>query len=135
MIKEHYDAVRALLPPDSANFHVYLGKVDATPVYPYVVLWGAPGTLDADTLADIPTDYSARIKATSAGTSFASVAITMDRVRTALNRARPTVAGRRVGKLLLAPLLDIQPDLSINMAGVGHPLYGVDEFIIQSTPA
>lgn len=135
MIKEHYDAVRALLPPDSSTFKVYPGKVDETPVYPYVVLWGSPGTLDSETLADIPTDFSARIKATCAGTSFASVAITMDRVRTALNRARPTVAGRRVGKLVLVPLMDIQTDLSITIAGVGHPLYGVDEYLIQSTPA
>lgn len=135
MIKEHYDAVRALLPPDSDTFHVYLGKVDATPVYPYVVLWGAPGTMDSETLADIPTDFSARIKATSAGTSFGSVAITMDRVRTALNRARPIVTGRKVEKLILAPLMDIQTDFNVSIAGAGHPLYGVDEYLIQSTPA
>jgi len=91
--------------------------------------------MDSETLADIPTDFSARIKATSAGTSFASVAITMDRVRTALNRARPTVAGRKVEKLILAPLMDIQTDLSLTIAGAGHPLYGVDEYLIRSTPA
>ena len=135
MIKEHYDAVRALLPPDSDNFRVYLGKVDPSPVYPYVVLWGAAGVLDGETLTDRAVDFSARIKATCAGTSFASVAITMDRVRTALNRVRPTIEGRQAGKLILTPLLDIQADLSISIAGAGHPLYGVDEYLIQSTPA
>lgn len=135
MIKEHYEAVRALLPPDSATFHVYLGKVDPSPVYPYVVLWGPAGTMDAETLADNPVDFSARIKATSVGTSFGSVAITMDRVRAALDRARPTVAGRQVGKIIRYPLLDIQADMSVSIAGAGHPLYGVDEYLVTSTPA
>lgn len=131
MIREHYAAVKALLP---ADLTVYMGNVPETPTYPYVVLWGDQGRADTEALSDDPTDLTLRIHATVAGMSFDSVAIVIDRVRSALNRKKPAVAGRYVGPLVQSPVMGIQTDFTVNIPGEGHPLYAVDQYALQSAP-
>jgi hypothetical protein len=135
VIKEHYDAVKALLP---AGLTVYRGSVPSTPTYPYVVLWGdlgeeSSGGPDGDSLQDVPDVLSLRPRITYAGLTFDSVLIVARNVRAALNRKTPVVAGWRPGKLRQAPLMDVQTDTSVTLTGGANPVFAVDEFALVST--
>lgn len=143
MIKEHYDAVKALLP---GTVRVYMWSVepkklpDGTeePVkYPYVVLWGdlgeeSSGGPDGDSLEDVPDVLSLRIRATYVGLNGDSMLITARNVRVALNRKTPVVAGWRTNPLRQAVLMDGQVDRDVTLTGGGHPTYAVDEFTLVS---
>ena len=134
MIKEHYDAVRALLP---STVRVYMWTVPATPTYPYVVLWGdlgdeSSGGPDGDALADVPDVLSLRIRATYVGVTFESMAIVAKNVRSDMNRKTPTVTGWRPGKLRQAVLMDAQADTDVTLTGGGNPIFAVDEFALVS---
>lgn len=130
MIKEHYEAVKALLP---STWRVYLGQVDASPKYPYVLIWGSPGTEFSETLDDQPREFRADLKITVAGQTFDSTVGMLNAARKLLNRAKPVVEGRRCGRLKVHSLMDIQPDNNITIPGSNnHPLYAVDECEIWS---
>jgi hypothetical protein len=131
-IAAHYAAVRALLP---SGLQSYSGVVPDTPVYPYVVIWGSPGTEDSEALSDDPSTLTLRAYATYAGLSFDSVAITISRVRAVLNRARPVVAGRVTSRLVQSSQQPIQADLGVSVPGIGHPFYAVDQYELISDPA
>ena len=134
MIKEHYDAVKALLP---TTVRVHMWSVPADPIYPYVVLWGdlgeeSSGGPDGDSLDDVPDVLSLRIRATYVGLNGDSMLITARNVRAALNRKTPTVAGWRPSKLRQAVLMDGQVDTDVTLTGGGNPTYAVDEFTLVS---
>ncbi|MEV7472232.1 hypothetical protein AB0N33_00780 [Pseudarthrobacter oxydans] len=134
MIKEHYDAVKALLP---GTVRVHMWSVPADPVYPYVVLWGdlgeeSSGGPDGGTLGDVPNVLSLRVRATYVGLTGDSLLIVARNVRAALNRKTPTVAGWHPGKLRQAVLMDAQVDRDVTLTGGGHPVYAVDEFALIS---
>lgn len=134
MIKEHYDAVKALLPP---TVRVHMWSVPADPAYPYVVLWGdlgeeSSGGPDGDSLEDVPDVLSLRIRATYVGLNGDSMLITARNVRAALNRKTPTVSGWRPSKLRQAVLMDGQVDTDVTLTGGGNPTYAVDEFTLVS---
>lgn len=131
MIREHYAAIQAMLP---GSLTVYKGNVPDKPEYPYVVLWGDQGRADTEALSDNPTDLTLRVHVTVAGMSFDSVAIVIDLVRSALNRKKPAVAGRYVGPLVQSSVMGIQTDFTVNIPGEGHPLYAVDQYLLQSAP-
>lgn len=131
-ITAHYAAIKALLPN---GLQSYLGVVPDTPAYPYVVLWGSPGTEDTEALSDDPTTLTLPVYATYAGLSFESVAVTIGRVRAVLNRARPVVAGRVTSRLVQSSQQPIQADLGVSVPGVGHPFYAVDQYALISDPA
>jgi hypothetical protein len=131
MIADHYAGVAALLPSDMT---VYKGDVPGTPTYPYVVLWGDGGTADTEALSDDPTTFTLKVYATVAGLSFDSAAIILQRVRTALNRARPTVPNRVTHRMVQTPQMPIQADLSVTIPGIGHPFYAVDQYDLISDP-
>ena len=135
MIKEHYDAVNALMP---AGLTVYRGSVPTTPAYPYAVLWGdlgeeSSGGPDGDSLQDVPDVLSLRPRITYAGLTFDSVLIVARNVRAALNRKTPVVAGWRPGKLRQTPLMDVQTDTSVTLTSGANPVFAVDEFALVST--
>ena len=135
MIKEHYDAVKALLP---AGLTVYRGSVPSTPTYPYVVLWGdlgdeSSGGPDGDSLRDVPDVLSLRPRITYAGLTFDSVLIVARNVRAALNRKTPVVAGWSPGRLRQASLMDVQTDTSVTLTGGANPVFAVDEFALVSS--
>ena len=135
MIKEHYDAVKALMP---AGLTVYRGSVPSTPTYPYVVLWGdlgdeSSGGPDGDSLQDVPDVLSLRPRVTYAGLTFDSVLIVARNVRAALNRKAPVVAGWSPGKLRQASLMDVQTDTSVTLTGGANPVFAVDEFALVSS--
>jgi hypothetical protein len=131
MIADHYAGVAALLPSDMT---VYKGDVPGTPTYPYVVLWGDGGTAGTEALSDDPTTLTLKVYATVAGMTFDSAAIILQRVRTALNRARPTVPNRVTHRMVQTPQMPIQADLSVTIPGVGHPFYAVDQYDLISDP-
>lgn len=131
-INAHYDGVIALLPP---GLQSYKGDVPDEPDYPYVVLWGSAGTEDTEALSDDPSTLTLPVFATCAGLSFESVAIAIRDVRTALNRAKPVVPGRACHRMVQAPQVPIQADLSVTVPGVGHPFFAVDQFTLISDPA
>lgn len=135
MIREHYDAVRALMP---AGLTVYPGTVPETPSYPYAMLWGdlgeeSSGGPDGDSLVDVPDVLSLRPRVTYAGLTFDSVLIVARNVRVALNRKTPAVAGWRTNPLRQSTLMDVQVDRDVTIAGTGaNPLFAVDEFALVS---
>lgn len=135
MIREHYDAVQALLP---GTLSVYRGSVPATPSYPYVVLWGdlgdeSSGGPDGASLRDDLSVLSLRFRATYAGLTFDSVLIMCRNVRAALSMKTPNVAGRVCGPLRQSSLMDVQVDRDVTISGSGaHPLFAVDEFALVS---
>ena len=134
MIKEHYDAVKALLP---STVRVHMWSVPDVPVYPYVVLWGdlgeeSSGGPDGDSLEDVPDVLSLRIRATYVGLTGDSLLIVARNARAALNRMTPAVTGWRCSKLRQAVLMDAQTDTDVTLTGGGHPIYAVDEFALVS---
>lgn len=134
MIKEHYDAVKALMP---AGLTVYLGSVPDAPSYPYAVLWGDLGTEssggpDGDSLRDLPDVLTMRPRVTYVGLTFDSVMIICRNVRAALNRKAPVVAGWAPSNLRQSSLMDIQTDTDVTLTGGSHPVYAVDEFALVS---
>lgn len=132
MIADHYAGVLALLPSD---LKAYKGVVPDSPTYPYVVLWGDGGTADTEALSDDPTTLTVKVYATVAGLSFDSAAIILQRVRTALNRAKPAVPNRVTHRMVQTPQTPIQADLSITIPGIGHPFFAVDQYDLISDPA
>ena len=134
MIREHYNAVKAMIP---STVNVYMWSVPDQPVYPYVVLWGSVGDessggADGDSLTDRQDVLSLNLRATYAGVNGDSMLIVCRNVRAALNRKTPTVAGWKPGKLRQSSLMDGQADLSITLTGGAHPVYAVDEFSLVS---
>lgn len=137
MIREHYAAVRALLPP---SITVYVWTVPNSPQFPYVALWGSMGDEssggpDGDSLEDVPDVLSLRVRATYAGLTGDSMMVLCRNVRAALSRKRPLVAGRVTSELRQSSLTDGQADLSVTLAGGAHPVFAVDEYAFVSTAA
>lgn len=142
MILEHYNAVKALLPP---TVRVYMWKAeerDATgkvgpPVYPYVVLWGdlgeeSSGGPDGDSLEDVPDVLSIRIRATYVGVNGDSMLIVCRNTRAALSRKTPVVAGWKPSPLRQFVLMDGQVDKDVTLTNGGNPTFAVDEFALIS---
>lgn len=134
MIKEHYDAVKALIP---GTVTVYPWSVPAEPTYPYVCLWGdlgdeSSGGPDGDSLLDAVKVLTIRVRATYAGLTGDSLAIVTRNVRAALNRKTPVVAGWSVSKLRQSTLMDAQTDFDVTIPTIGHPIFAVDEFVLVS---
>ena len=134
MIREHYAAVKALLPP---IVNVYMWSVPTTPTYPYVCLWGdlgeeSSGGPDGDSLCDVPDVLTLRVRATYAGVNGDSLGIVARNVRAALNRKTPVVAGWLPSKLRQAPLMDAQTDFDVTIPNMGNPIFAVDEFLLVS---
>jgi hypothetical protein len=135
VIREHYVAVRAILP---GAVRVYPWGVPDAPTYPYVVIWGdlgdeSSGGPDGDSLEDVPDVLSLRIRATYAGLTGDSVLIVARNVRAALSRKTPTVTGWRANPLRQSTLMDVQVDRDVTIPGSGtHPLFAVDEFALVS---
>lgn len=134
MIKEHYDAVKALVP---FTVRVHMWSVPADPVYPYVVLWGdlgeeSSGGPDGDSLRDVPDVLSLRIRATYVGLTGDSLLIIARNARAALSRKTPIVAGWHPNPLRQAVLMDAQTDTDVTLTGGGHPIYAVDEYALVS---
>lgn len=134
MIKEHYDAVKALLP---STVRVHMWSVPTDPVYPYVVLWGdlgeeSSGGPDGGTLADKADVLSLRIRATYVGLNGDSLLIMARNARAALSRKTPNVAGWHASPLRQSVLMDGQVDTDVTLTGGGHPVYAVDEFALVS---
>ena len=135
MIKEHYDAVRALIP---SGVNVYPWSVPDAPAYPYVCIWGdtgneSSGGPDGDSLEDVPDVLDLRIRATYAGLNGDSVLIICRNVRAALSRKTPAVAGWSPGKLRQSTLQDVQTDTSVTLTGGANPVFAVDEFALVSS--
>jgi hypothetical protein len=135
VIREHYEAVRALIP---GTVRVYAWGVPDAPSYPYVVIWGdlgdeSSGGPDGESLDDVAGVLSLRVRATYAGLTGDSVLIVARNVRAALNRKTPTVTGWRTNPLRQSTLMDVQVDTDVTIPGSGaHPLYAVDEFALIS---
>jgi hypothetical protein len=134
VIREHYDAVKALLP---GTVTAYMWNVPESPQYPYVVLWGdlgdeSSGGPDGDSLQDVPDVLSLRVRATYAGLNGDSLLIVCRNVRAALNRKTPAVAGWAPSKLRQSSLMDAQTDYDVTIPDFGHPIFAVDEFSLVS---
>ena len=142
MIKEHYDAVKALLP---STVRVYMWQAeerDATgkivpPIYPYVVLWGdlgeeSSGWIDGDSLEDDPDILYLRVRATYVGVNGDSMMIVCRNTRAALSRKTPVVPGWKPNPLRQSVLMDGQVDKDVTLTGGGNPTFAVDEFALVS---
>jgi hypothetical protein len=133
VIREHYEAVKALIP---SRFAVYLFDTPSRPAFPYVVLWGDAGLEGSESLDSTPSDLTINLRATCVGANYESCLVVLAGVRRALNRAVPSVPGRKVHEMRQEPLLDIGPDRDITVPGTNtHPIFAVDGYTLQSEPA
>lgn len=133
MIREHYEAVRALVP---SRFKVHLFDVPNSPTYPYVVLWGDAGLEGSESLDPTPRDLTLSVRVTCVGANYESCLTVLAGVRRALNRSVPVVAGRKVHELVQEPLLDVGPDRDVTITATGtHPVFAVDGYTLVSEPA
>jgi hypothetical protein len=135
VIREHYAAVKALLP--GSGLQVYMWNVPTSPVFPYVCLWGdmgdeSSGGPDGDSLCDTPDVLTLRIRATYAGLTGDALGVVAAKVRAALNRKTPVVAGWSPSKLRQSTLMDAQTDFDVTIPNIGHPIFAVDEFSLVS---
>jgi len=135
VIREHYAAVKALLPVTGLT--VYMWNVPTTPVFPYVCLWGdlgdeSSGGPDGESLGDVPDVLTLRVRATYAGLTGDALGEVARKVRAALNRKTPVVAGWAPSKLRQSVLMDAQTDFDVTVQNIGHPIFAVDEFSLVS---
>jgi hypothetical protein len=133
MIREHYEALKALIP---SRFKVYLFDVPERPTFPYVVIWGDPGTHGSDSLDATPRVLTITPRVTCVGANYESCLVVLDATRAALNRARPVVPGRFVHELVQEPLMGITPDRDVTIHNTStHPIFAVDGYTLVSEPA
>lgn len=133
MILEHYLAVAALI-PTSPLYHVYFGTVPDKPKYPYVVVWGDLGKEVGESLGDRVDQLDLRPRITYVGTDFKQCLWVADRLREALNRATPVVAGWTPSKLRQQALQSVTTDLDVALLDGSNPVFAVDEYPFTSTP-
>lgn len=141
MIREHYAAVKALI-PSTVRVHMWSaeerdGQGNVVPLkYPYVVLWGSlgeelSGDPDGPSLANVPDSLDFRMRATYVGLNGDSMLIVARNVRTALSGKKPVVAGWKPSALRQSTLLDGQTDFDVTVNS-SHPVYAVDQYTFTS---
>lgn len=133
-MKAHYSAIQAKL---ATLYTTYFVDVPVTPVMPYFLLWGSAGTLPVEASASGPlaTDFDTTFNVTAVAGTGEGVLTMQAAARAAL--AATTVTGRHVAITLrteqpTALIVDrdvVLPDTD------RHPVYGVDVYRLQSTPA
>ncbi|WDF34546.1 hypothetical protein PTW37_06510 [Arthrobacter agilis] len=128
---QHYQAVRNLIPADP-TFAVYFGRVPSKPTYPYVVVWGDLGREGGDSLGDAVDQLDLRPRVTYVATGFEQLMFVADRVRAALNRRAPVVAGWTPSKLRQQALAASTTDYDVTFTDGSHPVYAVDEYPFTS---
>ncbi|WP_372699417.1 hypothetical protein [Arthrobacter sp. JSM 101049] len=141
-----FDAVKAMF-PTSVRTHLFAPsfskvqdgqQVPTLADYPYVVLWGTPGTeYSGDgplfpSLRDAPDAVSLDVRVTYVATSSTSLDWLLSRARPALNRQVPVVPGYQVGRIRLESLTNITPDNDVSIGSL-HPLFTVDEFTLTAS--
>jgi hypothetical protein len=139
MIREHYAAVKALI-PTSPRYVVHLGAARGKVTdgvlqpltYPYVVLWGDLGTETTEALSATPDTLEMRIRATYVALGFEQLADVATLVRAALSQSRPAVAGWAPGRLQQQSLMDAQTDYDVTLTDKSNPMYAVDEYLLSS---
>lgn len=129
MIREHYLAVRDLI-PDGPDYKRYFGSVPKSPSYPYVVVWGDLGTSGSESLADVVDQLELRPRVTYVGSGYEQVMWLADKIRPLLNRARPAVAGWSPGRMRQSPLRPPEEDNDVVLPGTtdSYVWSAVDEF-------
>lgn len=130
-MKEHIDAIRALLAGVVTTYYV---SVPNTPTYPYVLLWSTSGVPGFEQSVEGPGDLTDNIGATAVAATPDGVLVVRDRVRVLLDGSHPAVAGRLTW-LNLYDSLPTTLDTDVTLTGTGHPAYGVDMYRLISTPA
>ena len=131
-MKAHYAAIETAL---TALYTTYVVDVPVTPTLPYFVLWGPSGTLpeESTVVGQLSTDFDTDVYVTAvAGT--AEGAFTMQAA------ARSALSSLSVaGHLVAVTLSDSRPlmvDRDVILPNTDrHPVYGVDVYRLQSTPA
>jgi hypothetical protein len=127
----HYQAVRNLIPTGD-GFTVYYGRVPKSPAYPYAVVWGDLGRAGGDSLGDAVDQMDLRPRVTYVATGFEQLLFVADRVRAALNRATPVVAGWSPSRLRQQALVPSTTDYDVTFTDGSHPVYAVDEYPFTS---
>lgn len=130
----HFEAVRALLEPFGKPVHI----IDApgSPTYPYVLLWGSPGLLQAAEADGVQDDIDDLVGVTHVAATPEAALVVVDRVRSYLMGARPVVEGRHVQPLRLFDSRNVEVDRDVTMPATNrHPAYAVDLYRLVSEPA
>lgn len=131
-MKAHYAAIEAAL---TALYTAYVVDVPDTPTLPYYVLWGPAGTLpEESTVAGrLSTDFDTDVYVTAVAGTGEGVLTMQAAARSAL--ATVTVSGRSVA-VTLADSRPLMVDRDVVLPDTDrHPVYGVDVYRLQSTPA
>lgn len=108
--RPHIAAVSGLL--TAAGLAVLAGGA-GDPVAPCVVLWPAPGTPTARTLADPTGDLVVDVTTVACGSTADQAMWVADKITATLSRAVPTVSGRQVMPIWLLDSTTVRRDDSL----------------------
>ena len=131
-MKAEFAAIEAKL---AALRTTYFVDVPATPVLPYYLLWGPAGTLpeESTVAGQLAADFDTDVYVTAVAGTGEGVLTMQAAARSAL--ASVTVSGRSVA-LTLTDSRPLMVDRDVILPDTDrHPVYGVDVYRLQSTPA
>lgn len=129
MIREHHDAVRALL----ASIPYYDGQVPNPPTVPYRVVFFDTGFETATKLTGESDHAIFRFQVHSVAESATGVAIVADAARSLLVDARPVVTGRVCTRIKRENSIPVRPVEEVTNPNTDlHLMYSVDTYHFQS---
>lgn len=129
MIREHHDAVRALL----SSLPYYDGQVPNPPTFPYRVVFFDTGIESATKLTNDSDMATFRFQVNSVAETAVGVAIVADAARAVLVDARPVVPGRACTRIKRETSIPVRPDEEVTNPDTGlHPMYSADTYYFQS---
>ena len=117
-------AVRDLIEDEGITTHFV--DVPESPTYPYVLVWSSPGAIATSSLSDDDDHINDVIGLTYVATLAESVMDLASVVRPLVRRTRMSLGDGVVAWLRPHDTRAVEVDRSVNLPGIGHPVYAVD---------
>lgn len=135
MIADHRAAVKTLLSGLSMTLYDG-GQVPMEPSFPYAVLFMDTGFEDSTKLCGDSDRADFRFQVTSVGLTDESAVVVADAARALLLDIRPTVTGRKCGRIRREISIPVRPDKDVTLPDSDrHPMFGVDTYHFVSYAA
>lgn len=135
MIAAHFDAVKALMPPQMTVYDTDAGHA---PAFPYIVLWGGDISRFSVDVAQSQGEAGGDIGVTCVALTASGARALQSTLADLLDGQVITVPGRQGFELVesdVRPVL-VDRDVQIPTPGGGsrYPFYGVLTYRVESTP-
>ena len=135
MIREHFEAVRALV--DDVGVAVYDTDAGPSPTPPYVVIWGGDFRPYGVSVCDSLSEVAGTVGVTCTAATAAAARSLQSTVQARLTGASVTVDGRHAFPLVLEDVRPVQVDREVkvpdSLGGASFLFYGVLIFRLEST--